>query len=215
MLIPFKELFDRHHITSTTCLHLGANYGQEREQYAAVGLARVVWVEALPDVCAQLKENVVGYARHHVLCACLSDVNNKHVEFNVANNEFQSSSLLALGTHRQEHPSVKFMHSIKMTTIRCDALLIAHRIEIEEHSFLNIDLQGAELMALRGMGDDLLKRFDHAYIEVNEKHLYVGCPLVAEVDAFMEEHGFLGKEVKMMKAGWGDKYYARKQCSLL
>jgi hypothetical protein len=107
------------------------------------------------------------------------------------------------------------MHTITMTTIRCDVLLGSHRIAIEDHSFLNIDLQGAELMALHGMGEPLLTKFDHAYIEVNERPLYIGCPLVGEIDAFMEECGFVGKEVKMMKQGWGDKYYARKQCSLL
>ena len=37
--------------------------------------------------------------------------------------------------------------------------------------FLNIDIQGAELLALKGMGE-LLHHFDYAYIEVNHDYVY-------------------------------------------
>ena len=57
---------------------------------------------------------------------------------------------------------------------------------------------------------DLLTRFDYAYIEVNEKELYKGCPLVEEIDAYLWEYGFVGADKKMTSWGWGDKMYVRR-----
>ncbi len=88
------------------------------------------------------------------------------------------------------------------------ACLSDRDIELGTGWFLNVDLQGAELLALKGMGD-LLKHFDHAYIEVNERELYKGCPLVGEIDAFMAKAGFVRKETVMTKHFWGDALYQR------
>jgi len=98
-----------------------------------------------------------------------------------------------------------------MRTIRLDTLLHCWALKdiVGPGWFLNADLQGAELMALRGMGD-LLWKFDHAYIEVNEKHLYKDCPLTPEIDDHLAKFQLFPKETKMMKQGWGDRYYSRK-----
>lgn len=208
MLIPFNELFARHHIKTPGALHLGANLGQEATAYAAQGIGRVIWVEALPEVHAVLRKQVAGYPGSVALCACVSDVDGEPVEFNVANNEAQSSSFLQLGTHAQEHPSVKYIRTVDMLTVRTDTLLANEGLDVGPHWFLNVDLQGAELKALKGMGE-LLWQFDHAYIEVNERELYQGCPLVREIDDYLASFGFVGLETKMMPQGWGDRYYQR------
>ena len=96
-----------------------------------------------------------------------------------------------------------------MTTVRVDSLLAQHSLSVGPGWFLNVDLQGAELKALLGMGN-LIHQFDHVYIEVNIRELYKGCPLVREIDEYLAKLGFVGKETKMMKQGWGDKYYQRK-----
>jgi len=209
MLIPFKELFARHGIQSTGVLHLGANTGQEAAEYSAHGMFPVIWVEALPDVYTRLVDHVAQYPGSKALLGCLSDKDEDIVTFNVTNNEAQSSSFLQFGTHAHEHPTVKVIHRVKMLTTRLDTLLTRHKIEVGVGWFLNVDLQGAELLALKGMGN-LLGRFDHAYIEVNEKHLYQGCPLVGEIDRYLAMFGFAGVEVKMTGSGWGDKYYRRQ-----
>lgn len=209
MLIPFNELFSRHHVRSEYVLHLGANTGQEAEAYAANGVKYVVWVEALPSLMPALRTHVFPY--HGIcLCACLSDVDGKEVTFNVANNEGQSSSFLCFGTHAQAHPTVKFTSELRLRTTRVDTLLRAHRIEIQEKErwFLNADLQGAELLALKGMGK-LLERFHYAYVEVNDQELYQGCPRTAEIDAYLAQVGLLPRETKMTNWGWGDRFYAR------
>ena len=209
MLIPFDHLFRKYAVKTDQVLHLGANTGQEAEAYDEQGISRVIWVEALLEVWVKLRQHIVRFPGHTALLACLSDKDGEEVTFNVASNDSQSSSFLEFGTHSKEHPTVKFERIVEMTTVRLDTLLDRENIKIQMNGFLNADLQGAELLALKGMGD-LLGRFRYAYIEVNEKELYQGCPLVGEIDDYLASFGFEGKEVKMTGAGWGDKFYMRR-----
>lgn len=208
MLIPFDRLFKECGVVLKDVLHLGANTGQEAEAYQTHGAKRVIWVEALPDVYAELKKHIKEYKNQIALCACLSDANGDEVVFHRANNGSQSSSFLELGTHAVEHPTVKFVENLQMTTIRMDRLLEIHKIEIEPDSFLNVDLQGAELLAMQGMGE-VLRRFKYAYVEVNRDELYKGCPMVEEVDEFLAKFGFRGVMEKWTGSQWGDKFYRK------
>lgn len=208
MLIPFDELFRRHNIKSTGVLHLGANTGQEAEAYYKQGITEVIWVEALTELALLCNSYVKDFVqmKSTVLNACVSDTTGKEVTFNVANNEGQSSSFLQFGTHRQEHPTVKFVQNVPMTTFRVDDLLAMNELTVGPGWFLNIDLQGAELLALKGMGN-LLVEFDHIYVEVNRAELYRGCPMIEEIDRFLEGFDFLRKEVKWTGSGWGDAFF--------
>ena len=228
MLIPFNQLFARHKIHAREVLHVGANTGQEAEAYARMGMERVTWVESHEQTYKKLVAHVGSLAGvpvqstlgsfaivagdkgpiHYCLNACISNEDGKVVTFNVANNGCQSSSILEFGTHTREHPTVEFVEKVQMKTQRLDTLLAERGIEFNPGAFLNIDLQGAELLALQGLGAALSK-FDHLYLEVNTAELYKGCPLVGELDVWLKERGFVGRETKMTGSGWGDKYYGR------
>lgn len=210
MLIPFKELFRRHGIKPTGILHLGANTGQEAEDYKAAGVQNVIWVEANPSLFPKLVSHVRPYG-HRALKGCISDKDGERRPFHIANNGGQSSSLLELGTHKEAHPEVKYVADIEITTIRVDSLLKKNGLVISSPGwFLNVDLQGAELLALKGM-EGLLKHFSYLYLEVNERFLYVGCPLIGELDCFLDPHGFRRVETKMSGGhGWGDALWIRK-----
>ena len=210
MLIPFSYLFREHSIESKGVLHLGAHWGEEAATYQAMGVTHAIWVEAEPNAFCRLKREMVMHQRMKSTClfACLSDKDGEKVTFNVASNQGQSSSFLKFGTHAVEHPTVKYIDKIPMTTTRLDTLLSSLKLSVGPGWFLNIDLQGCELLALKGMGS-LLSAFDHAYIEVNQKELYIGCPPVEAIDEYLATFGFKGKETKWTGAGWGDRYYQR------
>lgn len=208
MLIPFPELFARHNIQTPGVVHCGASTGQEAQAYADQGIKQVIWIEALPHIHALLSAHIKQFEGQRALLACLSDKNNERVGFNIASNEGQSSSLLEFGTHKQEHPSVIFVGKVTLKTVRLDSLLKRCKIEVGVDWLLNLDLQGAELLALKGMGD-LLWKFKYAYIEVNDRHLYKGCPLVGEIDAYLLKYGFTRRETKMTGAHWGDALYIK------
>lgn len=209
--MQFDYLFQKYSIKCEGVLHIGAHFGQEAKVYQSQGISRAIWIEALPSAYQRLVHDTSRVLGLNSTClhACISDKDGEKVVFNVASNEGQSSSFLKFGTHAVEHPSVRFIQRIPMITTRVDTLLKSRQLKVGPGWFLNIDLQGAELLALKGMGD-LLMQFDFAYIEVNAKELYIGCPLVGEIDNYLGRFGFVGAESKMTGNGWGDKLYLRK-----
>ena len=208
MLIDLIQLQSKYGINLVDVLHLGANTGQEAETYERMGAERVIWVEALEPVFLKLKKHLARFPKQIALHACVSDKLGETVLFNIANNGSQSSSILELGTHATEHPTVRYTGTVRMQTVTVESLLVHASLSIRPGSFLNADLQGAELMALRGM-ENLMDRFDYVYLEVNDEELYKGCALTPEVDKWLADRGFVGREVHMTGSGWGDKFYMR------
>jgi FkbM family methyltransferase len=206
MLIPFKDLAQRYGMRPQGVLHVGAHYGQEAPHYAEIGVKRMIFVEAIPHVYEQLKKNLVPYLDAMAINACISDVDGDTTWFNIANNEGQSSSLLELGIHKTEHPDVHYTDRIEVTTTRLDTLFADLPLECD---FLNLDLQGAELMALKSLGPRL-DEFKYLYIEVNKAPMYVGCPLVEDIDEYVAKFGFRRVETKWCgRFSWGDAVFIK------
>ena len=208
MLIDFRHLFQRHNINCTGILHIGASTGQEREIYAELNIPEVLWIEAIPNVFEQLKENLSPYVNQIAIKACLGDVDGEEVTFHVSNNEAQSSSYLELGVHKSLHPEVHYIEDIPMETIRLDSLFLFLERDIKHINFINIDVQGAELKVLKGAGK-ILNQIDYIYVEVNAAETYVGCPLISDLDEFLSD--FDRVETSELVGGiWGDALYIRK-----
>jgi FkbM family methyltransferase len=206
MLIPFRQLAQRYGMKPKGVLHVGAHFGQEAPEYAAIGCNRMIFIEAIPEVYEKLKENTRQYMDAMAINACISDVDGDTTWFNIANNEGQSSSLLELGIHKTEHPDVMYSDRIEVTTTRLDTLFNDFPLECD---MLNLDLQGAELMALKSLGS-MLNDFKWLYIEVNKAPMYVGCPLVEEIDEYVSKFGFHRVETKWCgRFSWGDSIYIK------
>jgi FkbM family methyltransferase len=207
VLIPAAEMFPRWGITGSV-LHVGAHTGEEGQWYQDAGFDPCYWIEADPEVVPQLEEHLCfiadGKTHHYVVEAVVSDGEHE-VQFNIANNE-ESSSLLALKTHAQEHPEVVFTKSITVTTTTIDDLL--HDGTIKRAPFMNLDIQGAELLALKG-ARDYLDSVKWIYSEVNVKELYAGGALLPQLDTFLDRLGFVRQETVMTPHGWGDALYCR------
>ena len=208
MLIPFSYLFSKYSIPKGIgVLHIGASYGQEAQAYHEEGISKVVFIEAIRDVYESLRKNLMPYGYRAIL-ACVSDKDGDIVTFNISNNEMQSSSLLEFGTHTKEHPGVVFTSKTRLQTTTCKTLLDYHKINAADYQFINLDIQGAELMALRGMD---LSNVQYVYIEVNDKELYKGCPLTTDIDDYLNMFDLYRVETKMTPHGWGDAFYIRKK----
>jgi len=208
MLFNFDQLVRRWKIKPEGVLHIGASEGQERGAYLINGIHRQIWIEAIPEVYETLKENLKTNPQAKAINACISDRDGEQVTFHIASNGGQSSSILDFDTHSQVHPDVKFVKDITLTTERIDTIFSPDYFKGEW--LLNIDLQGAELKALHGMGN-LLKSFKWAYIEVNNKHLYKDCPLIGDIDSYMGNFGFTRVDLKWCgNFGWGDAIYIRQ-----
>ncbi len=208
MLIDFRQLFPRHNIKPKGVLHIGANIGEEAPVYDELGIKKVIWIEANEEIFRKLCSNIDKFTGQAALCYCIGDEHNAAVNFHVSNNGSQSSSILEFGTHSTTHPEVKFLYDVPMLTKRIDKLYDG--TFDKEIDFLNIDLQGAELKALKGMGD-ILHQFKWAYLEVNQAELYKGCPMVQDLDIFLLGFGFRRAETKWAgNTNWGDALYVKK-----
>lgn len=210
MLIDLSDLYKKYNITATGVIHIGAHLGQEAEAYHKHGL-KVIWIEANRDIYKQLCRNVVKYAGTISINACVTDKDGDIVPFNISNNEGQSSSLFEFGTHTKEHPGIVFTERTRLQTARVETILKDRKIDPTEYDFVNIDIQGAELLALKGMD---LSHIRYAYLEVNEKELYKGIPLIKEIDDYLLSFDLHRVETNMTTFGWGDAFYIRKQREL-
>ena len=210
MLTSYPELIKKYSLDIKGVIHLGASKGQEVAEYVANGAENIILVEAIPSIYYQLVDNTKSY--NNVICIneCLSDNDGEEIEFNVANNEGQSSSILEFDQHTKEHPSVMFVDKLKLSTRRMDSILFERGIDMDNYNYLSIDLQGAELMALKGMGV-CLRNIDYIYCEVSDRPMYKDQPLIGDIDSFLECFGFERKEVWMTPHGWGDAIYIKKK----
>lgn len=207
MLIEFDNIV-RKYGKPKGILHVGANRGQEAETYSK-HVKDVVWIEALPHVYEDLLHHIKQYG-HIAILACVSDKDNEEVPFHESNNEAQSSSLLELGTHKTAHPEVHYIADHKLTTTRLDTLMDkSELVTFDNLDFLAMDIQGAEMLALKGLGDRL-NQFKYVYLEVNTAEVYVGCALLPEVEKYLNRFGFQKKEERIFKQWeWGDALFVR------
>jgi len=180
-------------------LHVGAHRCEELPLYLSLGLGfqDVVWVDANADLAPH------GMSTYWV--AAVSDTDGQAVTFHITDNG-QSSSLLALKDHLYEHPHVREVAQRPVTTITLNTLLLEKGVPYDRFDVMNLDIQGAELLALRG-ASQLLPHVKAIYTEVNIKELYEGCALLPEMDAFLAEYGFKRVATSMTQHGWGDALY--------
>lgn len=201
MLIPPALLHSLFDIAAQGVLHVGAHEAEEAEAYEALGWSPVIWVEMLPDKAAALRDRFAGDARNSLIEAAAWSSSGITRTLHEASNK-QSSSLFAPQTHLTAHPEVSFSQR-SIETRRLDELLDP----AAPLDFLNLDVQGAEVEVMRGLGA-LLRRFRWVYLEVNLDALYADIPLRADVDRFMLRHGFTRvAEAIHADLGWGDALY--------
>ncbi|HEX4850170.1 MAG TPA: FkbM family methyltransferase, partial [Puia sp.] len=140
----------------------------------------------------------------------ISDQDGLHLPFNISSNDGESSSLLPFGLHSELYRDIVYEKSIPVITKRLDTLLNDDlSIDVSDYNFLNIDLQGMELPALKSLGT-LLWRIRYAYVEINKAEVYSGCALLPELDSHLAKFGFVRKQVAWAVDDiWGDAFYMR------
>lgn len=207
MLIPYSkvcEILKNYGIQVKGILHVGAHECEELNDYMREGVhpQNIVWIEGNDDKVAQMKARGIP----NIFKGLVSD-KEEEVNFYITNNG-QSSSILELETHKIHHPHVVVSTVRKDRTTTIENIFRDNRLDGSKYNFWNFDIQGAELLALKGAGD-LLKNADALYMEVNEEELYKGCALIGELDKFLGERGFKRVETTITEYKWGDALYAR------
>lgn len=203
MLISLHDLVKKYNINFKGILHVGAHECEEINDYCMyIAPNMILWIEALEDKVQLCKSR---YPNTFIENAVVSD-KVEIVKFNRSNNG-QSSSILNLGLHKHFHPHVWYTNSYEVETKMLKDIIYKYNIE---YNFLNLDIQGAELKALKGM-EEYLYKVDYLYTEVNSDYVYENCCIVTELDSYLEKYGLFRVETKWCENfRWGDAFYLRK-----
>jgi FkbM family methyltransferase len=132
-------------------IHVGANTGQERHRYAELGL-RVLWIEPIPDVFANLERNIADLPNQRAIQCLLTDKDDELVKFHVANNGGSSSSILDLAEHKGIWPEVMFTETLELRTMTLAKAFQSYSLDPSDYQAMLLDTQGSELLVLRGSG---------------------------------------------------------------
>ena len=202
MIIPPRDLKRWFGVSPRGTLHVGAHLAEELEDYREANFGRVIWVEAHRDFIPKISSKIKGSSDLVFQGAAWSETGVVR-DFHLANNG-QSSSLFDFAEHQIFHPEIHFTSESQVTTIRLDELIPAS----EMFDFVNLDIQGAELDALKGLSSRL-GEVRWIYCEVNRRTLYKDIPLIGDLDFFLGEFGFRRVVVAWTPAHWGDALYVR------
>ena len=170
---------------STGIIHIGAHYGQEANFYNQIN-KKVIWIEAIPSVYKVLLTNLKDLKNQIAFCALLGDIQRKSVKVHLSNNDFSASSIYGL------HPEsgfkgVEILDEIELPMTTVDLLLSSLSYEGYNHWIL--DVQGAELLVLKG-ATKTLQYCQSIIVEVSSRPTYIGGVFFSELKAFLESQGF-------------------------
>jgi len=188
-------------------IHVGAHEAEEMGAYEAYGITRVVWIEANPSKASLLRSKLAGRRQMRLGMFAASDKDGGVVELNIANNG-QSSSLLEMGLHATAYPQIFYTGKAQVSRRTIDSYMEAEGLPRNKYNFLNLDIQGSELTALKGASIQL-QYVDYVYTEVNTEYLYENCCTLSEVDSFLAGYALERIATNITDQGWGDAFYAK------
>jgi FkbM family methyltransferase len=189
-------------------LHIGASYGQEAGLYHTLGIE--TWhIEPIPQVFELLQNNLAGLAGQHPVHACLSSEAGLSTTFHIANNDGLSSSLLPLGRHRNEYPSITYEKEIVVNTETVNSLIEKQIID-PGIDFILIDAQGAERLILEG-ATNLLRTEDlkGIIVETAVIPLYEGGSTYLEIAEILAKHDLHLQHAAFNTHGWTDAIFMK------
>lgn len=206
--LNIQELCQQHSIVPRGVIHVGAHEGAEITGYQHMGAQKVLFVEANPTVFERLEANIAVYPNVEAVNCAIADRNGT-IDLHVTSFD-QSSSILQLKHHQEIYPHITETHQITVQSKTLDTLLQEQELNPSDFNILNIDIQGAELLALQG-ATNWLKCVELINTEVNYEELYEGCALIEQLDEFLEKQGFYRVATTTpIHPSWGDAIYVKK-----
>jgi FkbM family methyltransferase len=169
-------------------IHVVANVGQARDDYAGAGLP-VVWIEPIPEIYRTLVANIAGYPDQTAIQALVTDTDGDERVLHVANNDGQSSSIFDLHQHRDIWPDIGYIRDITVRTETLPTALERSGVRVQDYDALVLDTQGSELLILKGAAT-LLPSVRYVVTEAAEFEAYKGAATLDEIKDFLREFGF-------------------------
>jgi FkbM family methyltransferase len=203
-----KEFVALHNLNPIGVVHVGAHKAEEIDEYLSCGFGLrnpIIWVEAQENLAKQLAINL-DLKQNKIYHAVAWNKKDDELFFHITSKS-ASSSLFELGEHKKVYPDIEIELTTSVKTSRLDEVLHPD----DKFDFVVLDIQGAELQALEGMGQRL-NQVNWIFTEISKRELYKGATQFRDLEQFLKNKGF--KRVFTAwdrKAGWGDALYVRNE----
>lgn len=192
-----KNILDCEELRATVkrgIIHVGAHEGQEVEQYFGLGFERIVLIEANPELYDALVARFGGDARIKIYNYAICD-REGIVDFHVHTSRSGSTEPASILRMKRFNQIVSTLHTprtIQIPAITLDALFDRYDLRRTDYNHLNVDIQGAEVLAFKG-ATTLLGLMDAVVSEVNLIDLYENGALEDEVVMLLGQYGLVKK----------------------
>ena len=189
-------------------IQVGGFLSSEYIAFQKLNINNLIFIEANPSIIDRLKNNVDADCK--VLNELITDQDYKEYEFKISNHT-QSSSILEFDKHKIYHPDMStVVETIDLTSITLDTLIDRENININKYDMLMIDVQGAEMLVLKGFSKNL-NNIKYVYTELNFDSMYNNCVLEPELTEYMKQNDFVLLDYFDTGKGWGDGVYVHKR----
>ena len=213
MLFEFNKIINNLNFDIKGIIHVGAGSGAELRAYKKLDVNNFIMIEPDPASYKKLILRKLFYSffynkKIHTENCLITDVVSENMPFHIMNIK-DCNSIYNLHLHKKIYPSI---HVKRTINLRSDTLnnLFKNKYNINDYNFINIDIQGAELLAFTG-ASEILKNIQGIYTEVNFKELYKNCALVHELDHYLLKFGFVRILTNNdIHSSWGDALYIKK-----
>ena len=203
-----REFVALHNLSPVGVMHVGAHKAEEIEEYISCGFGSknpIIWIEAQESLAKQLKSRLDPKS-NKIYRAVAWNKGDEELTFHITTKS-ASSSLFELGKHKEMYPNIEVEMSITVRTSRLDEVLNAQDV----FDFVVLDIQGAELQAIQGLGERIAQ-VKWIFTEISKKELYKGATQFRDLEEFLKSKGYRrGFTAWDRKAGWGDALYAREE----
>jgi FkbM family methyltransferase len=172
--------------TPKTLFDVGAARGQWSQAARLVfPEAQIYAFEPINESYNLMRERMKDDDCFHPFNFALSDENAKR-SFGLNDFPDSSSILKMTEVHKNEFSQTKNEKSIEVDTFRLDSI---DEIKIVRPAFLKMDVQGAELMVLKG-AENVFDKIDGIQLELNFENFYESQATYNEICNFMYSNNF-------------------------
>ena len=208
--------FQNNKISLNGVIHVGAHRGEEIFYYEKLGAKKIIWVEPNPDVFKEMEvflTDASACVESTAFEYAVSNVDHEEVNFHLyygpdagwlVGNKGCSSLLKAKGRFESWHKK-----TIKVETITIDTLMEENGYTVSDFQLLNLDVQGAELLALEG-ASKVLDNIKYISTEATWNNPdYIGNVMYDELKSFLESKGYIEEEIINHGPDWGDALFVK------
>lgn len=147
-------------------VQIGANSGQE-VNYILNYTKNVILIEPIPELAESL---ALRYPNCRVIKCALGSIDCE-MDFYLASNNGESSSLLKPLKHIEYYPHITFNNTIKVPVKKFTTIVEDYKIDVDSFNVIISDTQGYDLECIKGFGENI-KKFDLIMSEYINSNLY-------------------------------------------